>query len=93
VVIDDLDILGARARPPKAHAVLVVDANAVLARPITVQRLEPIPRWYTQVRETRSDFELAEFAARHPFNGGKAWYPLSAGQRCRVRVVERNDQG
>jgi len=44
VVIHDLDFIGVPLAPRKANAPLVVDANAVLAPPVTLQALQPISR-------------------------------------------------
>jgi len=42
VVIHDLDLIGSGIRPHEADAVLVVNANAVLAFSISDQSFEPI---------------------------------------------------
>jgi hypothetical protein len=40
VVVHDLDLEGVAVSPDKADAPLVVDANAVLPRPVVLQRLQ-----------------------------------------------------
>jgi hypothetical protein len=42
VVVDDLNILSSRTRPAKADAPLVVDADAVLAPSLPLQRFQMI---------------------------------------------------
>jgi hypothetical protein len=49
VIVHDLDILGARGRPAKADTELIVNADAMLARAISLQGFEPVSRWYAQV--------------------------------------------
>ncbi len=44
MVVYELDILGATRRPAKAEAILVVDANGMLARPVALQWLEAVVR-------------------------------------------------
>ncbi len=44
MVIDNLDLFSVGASPGKADAPLVIDADAVLARPDALQRLEPVAR-------------------------------------------------
>ena len=51
MVVHDLDILGSGGGPDEAHAELVVDPDAVLARPISLERLEPIAGRDPQVIE------------------------------------------
>jgi hypothetical protein len=41
-VVDDLDLVGVTVVPAEADAPLVVDADAVLAVAITLERFEPV---------------------------------------------------
>ena len=49
MIVCDLDLHSSLVRPPKAHAPLVVDMDAVLPYPVTVQGLEPVGRRHSQV--------------------------------------------
>ncbi len=49
VVIDYLNISRAAIAPNEAHAELIVDADAVLAGSVTLERLQPVTRWRAQV--------------------------------------------
>jgi len=49
MIIHDLDILGAAGTPHEADAPLVVDADRMLTKPISLQRFEPVARRRTQV--------------------------------------------
>jgi hypothetical protein len=42
VIIDDLDVLGARPSPPEAYAPLVIDPDAVLACAIGLESFAPV---------------------------------------------------
>jgi hypothetical protein len=49
VVIDDLDLEGVAVSPFEAEAPLVVDPQAVLPGPITLQCLQMISWWHPQI--------------------------------------------
>ena len=51
MVINNLDIFWSLTGPHKAHAKLIVNADAVLPGAITFQRLQPITGWHTQIVE------------------------------------------
>jgi len=51
VVIGDLDIVCSIVLPDKADAELIVDSYAVLAAPVALQSLQPIPWRSSQVVE------------------------------------------
>jgi hypothetical protein len=66
MVIHDLDLVGISFTPFEADAPLVVDPDAVLARAITAEFLEPIPRRDPKVLELVGriqDQELTEGTA------------------------------
>lgn len=51
VIINDLNFVRVTVGPPEADAPLVVNANAVLSGPVTLQFLEAVSRWDPQVVE------------------------------------------
>ena len=51
MVINNLDIFWSLGRPHKAHAKLIVNADAVLSSAITFQRLQAITGRHTQIIE------------------------------------------
>jgi hypothetical protein len=51
MVIDNLHFVGVAIAPLEAHAPLVIDADAILARPVARQLLQPIPGRDSQVNE------------------------------------------
>ena len=49
VIVDNHYCFRSIIGPNKADSILVIDPDAVLARPFTTQTLEPVPGWYTQL--------------------------------------------
>ena len=66
MVIDDLDIFRSRHRLSEADAVLVVDADAVLAGASALERFEPVAGRNPQIVQLVSGFDEQKFAVRHP---------------------------
>ena len=58
VVVDNLNIFRAMSCPDKAHAELIIDADAVLTFSISAQGLQSVARWRTKIRESTSSIEL-----------------------------------
>ena len=63
MIIDDLDIDRTRrpARPFEADAPLIIDPDAVLSLPITLQSLKVIPRQSRKVSHRSRRFKLIQF--------------------------------
>jgi len=59
MVIDNLYILGARIRPAKADAELIVNTDAVLPRTIALERLQPVSRRHTKVLQLASEPQMS----------------------------------
>jgi hypothetical protein len=51
MVIRDLDVPGSSLAPSEADAILLVDSNAVLPLSISLQGLEAVPWWDSQIFE------------------------------------------
>jgi len=49
VIVDNLNVMGVPIFPPEANAPLVIHTNAVLAGTSSLQFLEPVPGWHSQV--------------------------------------------
>jgi hypothetical protein len=62
VVIDNFQILGPAVAPHEADTPLIVDPDAVLARPIAPQGLKPIPGRRAQIAQIDGGIEHIEFA-------------------------------
>lgn len=62
MVVNDLDIHGPNVCPDKAQSPLHVDADAVLALPILLQRFKMVAGWRTKEIERLSRVELSQFS-------------------------------
>ena len=60
VVVHDLDIDGADARPDETDSPLVIDTNTVLTLSIPSQGLEAIAWWHFQIIQTGCNLELPQ---------------------------------
>ncbi len=68
MIIDDFDVIGIAVLPDKTDAPLVIDADAVLARTVPGQFLEPIRRRYTQVVQRLRSVEHSQLSERNLLN-------------------------
>ena len=91
VVVHNLNILRPSWRPSEAEAILVVDTDTVLTDPIPLQRLQPISRRDTQVRQTRCDLQLPELSQCNALDEHPPENPLATGQCRGVSIPERPD--
>jgi hypothetical protein len=65
VVVHQLNIVGVAVGPPKTDTPLVVDANAVLASPVTVEAFEPIARGCAEFVQADSGIDVRQLAQHH----------------------------
>ena len=76
MVINNLDIFWTLGCPYKAHAKLIVNADAMLPGAITFQKLQVITRWHTQIVENACPIELLKFSSCDGFDVHKSSYAL-----------------
>src|SRR2546423_10337823 len=79
MVIRDLHFIGIMALPNEANLVLVIDPNAVLPAPVTMQFLQPVSGRNPQVVQRRGPVEHAQFSSGH------------AGWRCSPGLARSPD--
>lgn len=92
VVVDDLDVEGIGGAPDEADAPLIVDADAVLASTIALERLEPITGRNAQVGEGVGRIENDEFPKRDALKaGGQTTRAATLKERFRIGVAEGAD--
>ena len=91
MVVDDLDVLGARVCPSKAHTELVVHADTVLSGAIARERLQPISGRHTKVFQLDRDLELSHLAACDRLDVHKPLNPSTARESLRIGALERYD--
>src|SRR5690606_37452422 len=65
VIINNLDIFRTSVRPAEADAPLVVDPDAVLAFPVTLQLFQPVARGRRQITQFSRRLQQGQFALRN----------------------------
>jgi hypothetical protein len=91
VVIHYLYVFGARFRPAKTDAPLIIDANAVLSEAVALQRFKAIARRHPQIIQAARDLKLSELSLRHGSDAYKSPDALALGQRLCLGAPERHD--
>ena len=92
MVVDDLDVEGIGGAPDETDAPLIVDADAVLARTIALERLEPIAGRDAKVSEGVGRIEDDEFPKRDALKaGGQTTREATLRERFRFGVAEGAD--
>ncbi len=65
MIVGDLDIDGFGAGPNETHAVLVVDADRVLTRAISLKGFQMVARWDSQLFQTADRVDCGKLPSRH----------------------------
>jgi hypothetical protein len=92
VVVDDLDTCGPHRGPREAHSPLIVDADAVLANPITFQRFKSIAGRNPHIVEDDGCIENRQLSERHADDSGiQRSNHLPTPQPLGVLIPERLD--
>src|SRR3954470_15250752 len=68
VIIDNLYVVHAIGFPAETDPPLIVNTNAMLPGPVTLQRFEPISRRGLQVRKGNGRIDLGQFPNRYSRN-------------------------
>jgi hypothetical protein len=93
VIIDNFNCSWATVAPDKAHAELVVDANAVLACSVAFERFKPVTRRGTQKLQRLGSIELRQLALRYRLDRAKSPGTGALEQGLCVGTTERLDHG
>lgn len=92
MIIDDLHVVRVTILPAEAHAPLIIDANAMLSRPIAPELLEPIPRRHAEILELFRSVEHDELPEHRAMQiARKATDPFPREQALRVAIGEALD--
>jgi hypothetical protein len=92
VVVGDLDIVRIAGVPPETDAPLVIDPNAVLARSVAHQLLQPVARRDPEVGEFHGGVQLPQLPQGDPLQGDRQTpYGLPVEQASRIPVTEASD--
>jgi hypothetical protein len=89
MIIHDLDIAGIRFFPPKADPPTIIDPDAPLLCPITLEFFKPVAGWCAQKVEARGSIQLRQFAfCLAPKSLPSSWAAPRI-QGLRVPITER----
>lgn len=92
MIIRDLDVIRVPVLPAKTDAVPIVDANAILPRPNSFQRFQPICRRRRNVSKLFRAVDLHESSKGDGANLLKRLDSPLVKDRLRILVAERTDQ-
>ena len=65
MIVRNFNIMRSICLPNKADSILVIDSNALLTSPVSLQRFQPVPRWDAKVFQIDRSFDLIQFAERN----------------------------
>jgi hypothetical protein len=71
MVVRNLHIEGVSLTPYEAEAVLIVNADAVLALPITLQPFQAISRWQDKVLQSTGSIQHLQLLERNAKDGAR----------------------
>jgi len=77
--------------PAKTDPPLIVDADAVLSLPFPLEGLQAVPGRGSKVAQLHGAVQLAQFPARGPFNGDKAWHALALVESLGIAAAKGPD--
>ena len=94
MIVDDLDLPCLSAAPLKADSPPVIDADAVLAEPVTLQGLEAIAGRNAEVVQSHCRIKGLEFRPCPALESlRKVPDSMASEKRCRALVSETLDHG
>lgn len=93
VIIDDFYILGPVRAPAETDPELIIDSNAVLARLIAFERLQPIAGWRAQEFQRGRCIKLCQLAFCHHLNASEPSGPTQFEKSLRVAAAEIPNHG
>jgi len=91
MVVDDFDFVGIWFSPFETYSPLHVDANAVLALPVAMQRFQMIARRVNQVRQQAGCMDRPEFAESGPLNRTVPFAALAMENAFRFSITKTFD--
>jgi len=92
VVVNYFNIFWTFTCPPKAHAKLIIDANAVPPSQIAPQGLQSVSGGYSKVIKSAGTVEHGQFAHCHGFDIDEALDSHAFEQALGVRTFEGPDR-
>ncbi len=87
MIVNDFDVSGAFFGPAKANPLLVIDPNAVLDLAAAFQRLKPVVRQSSKIRQVLGRLDHAEFSDRNFCRGSPSRRTFSKVKEIARRLV------
>ena len=91
MIVDDLNLRGTGPGPNEAETPLIVHTDAVLALPITPERLETVPRRGAEKVQCLRRVQLRQLALGDARERSESLGRLALEQCLRVLALERQD--
>lgn len=92
MIVHYLNVMRLAIPPDEANPPLIIDPNAVLPRPISLERFEMVARRNTEFLQSLRGMEVEQFAPRHTFDRLEPENGLVVEQRLGVLASKRSDQ-
>ncbi len=89
VIVAELDVIRIAVLEAKADAPLIVDTDCMLARAIAFERVQPIPRRYTEIREHRGRVDRLQSSKRPTRNIGRDPLRLAGAEERFCRWISK----
>jgi hypothetical protein len=91
MVIHDLDVIGVTLQPDKTHAPLIINANAVLAFAVALQRFQSVPRQRPKGPDIRRSVQHSKFPQRLPLDGLESAHRFPPEKMLGIRASKGTD--
>jgi len=91
MIIHNLHIKRIAPSPAKTDPPLIVNADAVLSLPFSLEGLQAVSGRGSKVAQLHGAVQLSQFPARGPFNGDKAWHALALVEPLGITAAKGPD--
>ncbi len=89
VIVHDLNFKCITGLPYEADSELIIHADAVLTFPISLERFQPVTRWYPKVLQRLRTMEHPQLSERYPMHTlREAFRSLTAKKPLRIGTGE-----
>jgi hypothetical protein len=94
VIVNHFHIVRIPASPDKTDAVLIVDANAVLAFPVTAQSFQPVAWRHGQILQRQRGIQNIQFLHRLPVQISRQPFAFAGLPKLLgIRIATTGDHG
>ena len=91
MIVHDFDSVRVTVLPYETQTPLIVDADAVLGLPITLQSLQPVSRQGSRSVKSFGRIENVQFPKRRSLDRAETLYGVAAEKQFRIGVPEGLD--